>query len=154
MLPAMSNDSAPAEWPLSEALGLRRLLERATGPSYQVRVRDLLLPCSIGIYDHEKQHQQRVRINVALDVIDPGSFASEDFSKVLNYETIVGGVRAIIAAGHIELVETLAERVAALCLQDPRAVRVNVAVEKLDAYCEAESVGVSILRERTRAFAP
>jgi dihydroneopterin aldolase len=154
MLPAMTEDAAPPDWPLAQALGLRRLLERASAPSYQVKVKNLLLPASIGIYEHEKQHRQRVRINVALDVADPGSFASEDFAKVLNYETIVGGVRAIIAAGHIELVETLAERIAALCLADPRAVRVTVAVEKLDAYCEAESVGVSIIRERPRQYAP
>jgi len=141
------------EWPLSEALGLRRLLERAKAPSYQVKVRNLLLPCSIGIYEHERQHTQRVRINVELDVVDPGSFSSEDFSKVLNYETIVAGVRAIIASGHIELVETLAERIAALCLEDPRSVRVDISVEKLDAYCEAESVGVAIIRHRLRDFA-
>ena len=140
------------QWPLSEALGLRRLLERATASSYRVRVRDLVLPCLIGIYDYERVNPQRVRINVDLDVVDPGSFSSEDFSKVLNYETIVGGVKAIIAAGHIELVETLAERVADLCLGDMRSVRVSVGVEKLDVYKEAESVGVSIVRERSRGY--
>src|SRR5437764_1352048 len=36
------------KWPVSEALGLRRLLERAAGSTYRVRVRNLLLPCSIG----------------------------------------------------------------------------------------------------------
>ena len=140
------------QWPLSEALGLRRLLERATASSYRVRVRDLVLPCSIGIYDYERETTQRVRINVELDVVDPGSFSTEDFSKVLNYETIVGGVKAIIASGHIELVETLAERVATLCLEDFRSVRVSVGVEKLDVYREAESVGVSIVRDRAGGY--
>lgn len=139
------------KWPVSEALGLRRLLERAGASTYRVRVRDLLFPCSIGIHDHERQHTQRVRINVELDVADPGSFSSEDFSKVLNYETIVDGIRAIIAEGHVDLVETLAERVAAMCLADARSISVSVAVEKLDAYCEAESVGVSIVRHRERS---
>lgn len=139
------------KWPVSEALGLRRLLERAGASTYRVRVRDLLLSCSIGIHDHERQHTQRVRINVELDVADPGSFSSEDFSKVLNYETIVDGIRAIIAEGHVDLVETLAERVAAMCLADARSISVSVAVEKLDAYCEAESVGVSIVRHCERS---
>src|SRR5581483_11841517 len=136
------------EWPVSEALGLRRLLERAGGSTYRVRVRNLLVPCSIGIHDHERQRTQRVRINVELDVTDPGPFSAEDFSEVLNYEAIVSGVRAITDAGHIELVETLAERIAALCLADPRSVSVTVGVEKLDVYSEAESVGVSVVRER------
>ncbi len=135
-------------WPVSEALGLRRLLERAGGSTYRVRVRDLLIPCSIGIHDHERRRTQRVRINIELDVADPGPFSTEDFAQVLNYETIVSGVRAIADAGHIELVETLAERIAAMCLADPRSVSVTIGVEKLDAYSEAESVGVSIVRER------
>jgi dihydroneopterin aldolase len=136
------------DWPLSQALGLRRLLEQAGASSYRIRVSNLVLPCSIGIYDHERQRLQRVRINVELDVVDPGSFASGDFAKVLNYESIVGGVKAIIAEGHIALVETLAERIATLCLGDPRAMSVRITVDKLDAYCEAEGVGVSILRSR------
>ena len=135
-------------WPVSEALGLRRLLERAGGSTYRVRVRNLLLPCSIGIHDHERQRTQRVRINVELDVTDPGPFSSEDFRQVLNYETIVSGIREIVDAGHIELVETLAERVAGMCLADPRSVSVIVGVEKLDVYSEAESVGVSVMRRR------
>ncbi len=142
------------KWPVSEALGLRRLLERAGASTYRVRVRNLLLPCSIGIYDYERLRTQRVRINVELDIADPGSFSSEDFENVLNYETIIEGVRSIVGAGHIELVETLAERVAALCLEDDRSISVNVAVEKLDVYSDAESVGVSIVRRRDRALAP
>jgi dihydroneopterin aldolase len=138
------------DWPLAHALGLRRLLERVAASTYRIRVRNLQLPASIGIYDYEKQHRQRVRISVELDVVDPGTFASEDFSKVLNYETIVGGVKAIIDEGHIELVETLAERVAELCLEDSRAVTVRVTVDKLDAYAEAEGVGVSIIRTPKR----
>jgi dihydroneopterin aldolase len=139
------------QWPLSEALGLRRLLERAGASTYRVRVRDLMLSCSIGIYDYERQHPQRVRINVELDVADPGDFAAGEFAKVLNYETIVEGAKAIVAAGHIDLVETLAERIAALCLGDPRAVSVTVAVDKLDVYSEAEAVGVSIVRQGAAA---
>jgi dihydroneopterin aldolase len=134
------------QWPLSEALGLRRLLERAGASSYRVTVSELVLPCSIGIYERERQQLQRVRIDVDLDVVDPGSFTGEDFAKVMNYETIVEGAKAIVAAGHIELVETLAERVASLCLDDPRAVSVTVKVQKIDVYPETKGVGVVIVR--------
>jgi 7,8-dihydroneopterin aldolase/epimerase/oxygenase len=136
------------QWPLSEALGLRRLLERAGGSSYRVTVSELELSASIGIYDHERQQRQRVRIDVDLDVVDPGAFAGEEFAQVLNYETIVEGAKAIVAAGHIELVETLAERVASLCLADPRAVDVTVKVQKLDVYPETKGVGVVIIRRK------
>ncbi len=137
------------EWPVPQALGLRRLLERAGASTYKLTVRDLVLASSIGIYEHERQSVQRVRINIELFVADPGSFASQDFAKVLNYETIVAGTKAIIAEGHIELVETLAERIAALCLEDIRAISASVAVEKLDIYAETSGVGVAIVRHRT-----
>jgi dihydroneopterin aldolase len=134
------------DWPLSQALGLRRLLEQAGASSYRIRVVNLELPCSIGIYDHERQRLQRVRFNVELDVVDPGSFVSEDFVKVLNYESIVNGIKAIIGEGHIALVETLAERIAALILAQPRVVIVTVTIEKLDVGPGA--VGVEIVRKR------
>jgi dihydroneopterin aldolase len=136
------------QWPVSEALGLRRLLERAGTSTYRVIVRELVLPCSIGVYEHEHRHLQRVRIGVELDVEDPGPFVHEDLARVLNYEFVVDGIKATLARGHIELVETLAERIAALCLDDPRAVRATVSVEKLDVYPEGNGVGVSIVRRR------
>ena len=58
-------------------------------------------------------------------------------------------MKEILAEGHINLVETLAEKVAGLCLSDPRVSGARVGVEKLHAISEAESVGVEI--ERVRA---
>jgi 7,8-dihydroneopterin aldolase/epimerase/oxygenase len=135
-------------WPVSEALGLRRLLDQAGGSSYRILVRNLVLACSIGIYEHEKRDKQRVRIGVELDVADPGSFAGGELRRVLNYETVIDGIKRILAQGHVDLVETLAERIAAMCLEDPRAVRATVSVEKLDIYPESDGVGVSIVRRR------
>jgi len=58
----------------------------------------------------------------------------------------VNGARALTSDGHINLVETLAERIAALCLADARVSSVRVRVEKLDIYEQADSVGVEIER--------
>jgi 7,8-dihydroneopterin aldolase/epimerase/oxygenase len=142
------------EWPLAEALGLDRASEPQGTPTYQVFVRDLVLPCSIGIHGFERRIRQRVRVNVELEVAAPRSFADEKFDEVLNYETIVDGIKAIAAAGHIDLVETFAERVAALSFEDPRVLRVRATVEKLDIYPEAEGVGVSIERRRGSPVVP
>jgi dihydroneopterin aldolase len=139
------------QWPVSEALGLRRLLDKAATSTYRVLVRGLVLSCSIGIYERERLRPQRVRVSVELDVEDPGSFAQDDFATVLNYEFVVDGIRAIVAKGHIDLVETLAERVAALCLGDPRATVATVTVEKLDVYPQTDGVGGQIGRRRTAA---
>ena len=117
----------------------------------RVFVRDLILNCAIGVHAHEQNAPQRVRINLELIVCEDARNLLDRIENVVDYETIVDGVRAITEESHINLVETLAERIADLCLTDRRVTRVRVSVEKLDIYAEAQSVGVEV--ERTRADA-
>lgn len=116
---------------------------------YRIVVRDLLLMCRIGIYEHERLAPQRVRINVDLAVAETVAGANDDIANVYNYEDVIKGTKAIIAVQHIDLVETLAEEIAAHCLQDKRVEDVRVRVEKLDVYAEAESVGIEIVRRQS-----
>lgn len=120
---------------------------RGSDEGYRVFVRDLVVPCSIGIYPREKGLRRRVRVNAELAIDAPIS-GSDEFTEVVNYETIVAGIKAITEAGHINLVETLADRVARLCLEDRRVASVRVVIEKLDVYPETESVGVVVERKR------
>ena len=113
---------------------------------YRIVVRGLVLPFRIGVYEHEKQHPQRVRVNAELVVEAPAR--TDALSQVLNYETIVEGIRALSQRGHIPLVEALAEQVLELCLGDRRVAAARVGVEKLDVCPEAESVGVVVTRRR------
>jgi dihydroneopterin aldolase len=55
-------------------------------------------------------------------------------------------VREIVASGHVQLIETLAERIAEVALEDRRVAGVRVRVEKLDVYADAASVGIEIER--------
>jgi dihydroneopterin aldolase len=119
-----------------------------TGTStYRVHLRGLVFVCSIGVLEHEHVTPQRVRVGVEADVVDPGAFR-DDLRKVLNYDVVVKGIRGIVSEGHIALVETLAERIAEVCLQDRRVTRVTVSVEKLDVYPHSEGVGASLTRRR------
>jgi dihydroneopterin aldolase len=88
-----------------------------------------------------------VRINADLLVGRPLP-ASDDFAQAFNYEDIVAGIKRLADGSHINLVETLAERVAELCLADERVRAVRAIVEKLDIYPEAVSVGVMVERVR------
>ena len=109
-----------------------------------VFVRDLVLPARIGIHPHERELAQRVRFNVDLAVAEAA--APADISQVVSYEDVVLGIKRILSAGHIDLVETLAEDIAQFCLADPRVTVARIRVEKLDVFEEAESVGVEIER--------
>jgi 7,8-dihydroneopterin aldolase/epimerase/oxygenase len=120
-----------------------------------VFLRDLVLSASIGIYPHEHAARQRVRINVDLGVEDDGARAMsrarvgrDELSRVVDYEKVATTVRGIVAAGHIRLVETLAERIAEACLADPRVHVARIRVEKLDIFADATSAGVEIERRQ------
>lgn len=116
-------------------------------------IRDLVLSASIGVYPHEHQHKQRVRLNIELSVLDEGPGAvsrpavgSDNLARVVDYEAIVIRTREIVGSGHVQLVETLAERLAEACLVDNRVRMVRVQVEKLDVFPDASAVGVEIER--------
>jgi len=120
-----------------------------------VFLRDLVLSASIGIYPHEHAARQRVRINVDLGVEDDGARAlsrarvgRDELSRVVDYEKVAAAVRGIVAAGHVRLVETLAERIAEACLTDPRVHLARIRVEKLDIFADATSAGVEIERRQ------
>ena len=112
-----------------------------------VFIRNLEVHAQIGIYAHEKGKVQPVRINVDLAVED--SIRIEDrLDQVVDYNEITERIRAIVAKGHINLAETLAERIAEACFVDARVKSARVRVEKLHALPGAESAGVEIERVR------
>jgi len=122
-------------------------------PQQQVRqsvrrvfVKDLVLAALIGIHRHEKDGRQRVRINLEMEVVETERPVQDRLADVVCYEDVVTAIRGIVAAGHINLVESLAELVADSCLMNPRVIKVQVRVEKLDVFADASSVGVEIER--------
>jgi dihydroneopterin aldolase len=117
------------------------------GRTLRVFVRDLILPCRIGVYSHEKDAEQRVRINLELTCVEHPA-VNDEHQNVVCYAEVVADIRRLISEGHINLVETLAERIAARCLVDHRILSAKVRVEKLDVMPEASAVGVEIERHR------
>ena len=116
--------------------------------SDRVFVHDLVLDVEIGVYTHEKGVTQRVRFSVDVDLI-PTDALNDDIRQAFDYDTIIKGIKVIIARGHINLVETLADEIATLCLAHPRAQSARVMIEKLDK--EPGAVGVEIVRAKAGA---
>jgi dihydroneopterin aldolase len=108
----------------------------------KVFVTGLKVQAEIGVYKHEIGRVQPLVVDVELDVPTAGA---ERLSETLNYETILQSARALAAQGHIELVETFADRLARACLTDPRVTRARVRVEKPLALApDATGAGVEI----------
>ena len=133
----------------------RQRLADVTRGLRHVFLRDMVLQASIGIYPHEQEATQRVRINVDLGVEDDGgrplsrtAVGKDDLARVVDYEQVANAVRRIVASGHVRLVETLAERIAEDCLTDTRVHLARIRVEKLDVFPDTASVGVEIERRQ------
>ena len=115
----------------------------------RVFMHDLVLEVEIGVYTHEKGVTQRVRISVDVDVIPTTVALDDNIDCAFDYDTIIKGTKDLVARGHINLVETLAEDLAMHCLAHPRASAVTIRIEKLDK--EPGTVGVEIRRGKGRA---
>ena len=109
-------------------------------------IRDLVVPCAIGVHAHERGRRQRVRIDVSLTIAEPDAPHWDRIEGVPNYDDVVAGVQALVESGHVNLAETLAERIADLCLADRRIARARVRVEKLDVLSDGAVVGVEVER--------
>ncbi|RAK58164.1 dihydroneopterin aldolase [Phenylobacterium deserti] len=108
----------------------------------KVFVTGLQVQAEIGVYKHEIGRVQPLVVDVELDVPTAGAVKLAD---TLNYEDVLHAARAVAEEGHIELVETFAERLARACLADPRVTRARVRVEKPLALApHATGAGVEI----------
>ncbi len=113
-----------------------------------VFIRDFTLTCFIGVHKHERKQSQRVRINLDLAVQEGVAAIDDRLEHVVCYEDVADGIRALVADGHVNLVETLAEQIADMCLSDERVTVARVRIEKLDVFEDATSAGVEIERSR------
>ena len=115
------------------------------GLTERIFVRDFVLPVRIGAYSHERDAPQKVRFDVTVEV-DRARGEPQGMGQVFSYDLITDGIAAIVAEGHVDFVETLAERIARLVLRAPRARRVTVRVEKLERG--PGGVGVEMVMDR------
>ena len=111
-----------------------------------VFIRDLTLTCLIGVHKQERKKPQRIRINLDLAVREGLGPSTDRLADVVCYEDVGDGIRSMVSKGHVNLVETLAERIANMCLEDGRVRAARVRIEKLDVFEDAASAGVEIER--------
>lgn len=103
-----------------------------------------------GVFDFERQKGQEFVVDVVLDVDTARAASSDDLADTVNYADVANGVHALIVGEPVDLIETLAERVADSCLAHPGARRVLVTVHKPQAPIEVSFDDVMIRIERER----
>ena len=114
----------------------------------RIEIRDLLLRCIIGINESERHNKQDVIINIVMWADTRPAAQSDNIEDAVNYRTVAKQIIEHVEESVYFLVERLAERIAEICLQDPRVMRVQVGLQKPGALRFARSVGVTIVRTR------
>ena len=103
-----------------------------------------------GVFDHEKRDGQAFLVDLTLGIDTRAAAASDDLRDTVDYGSLVASVRAAVETDPVDLIETLAQRIAGICLDDDRVEWARVTVHKPDAPIEAtfSDVAMTITRKR------
>ncbi|WP_133485911.1 dihydroneopterin aldolase [Aliiroseovarius marinus] len=115
-------------------------------PADRISVRDHVVDVEIGAFQAERGVTQRLSFSVVVEVSDHGGADTDDVDDILSYDTITEAIMAELEAERLNLLETLAERIAQRLLLAPQPQRVFVRIEKLDRG--PGKLGVEIVRDR------
>jgi len=116
----------------------------ATGALDRISLRDHIVEVEIGAFQAERGLMQRICFNVVVEVRPLSGDIGDDVDKILSYDKVTEAIATALGEERLNLLETLAERVAELILWEPQAMRVFVRIEKLDRGPGA--LGVEIVR--------
>lgn len=113
----------------------------------KVFIKNLVLPCTIGVTKEERNEKQNVIIDIEIfcDLKPAGD--TENLSKSINYAEIQEKVTAVVTGGEFKLLESLAQAVASLVLKNPLASQVTLSVKK-EKYRQKPAIGIEITRDR------
>ncbi|MEX3315894.1 dihydroneopterin aldolase [Sulfitobacter sp. PS-8MA] len=113
-------------------------------PRDRISLRDHIVEVEIGAFQAERGVTQRLSFNVVVEVVPLSGEIDDDVDRILSYDRVTEAIAAELAAERLNLLETLAERIADRILTEPQACKVFVRIEKLDRGPGA--LGVEIVR--------
>ncbi len=145
----MTNTDSTAFQPLEARAIAQTNAEGRLDPPDRISVRDHTVEVEIGAFQAERNVTQRVRFSVVVEVAPSKGAATDDVDDILSYDTVTEAIEAELAAERLNLLETLAERIADRILLEPQPLRVFVRIEKLDRG--PGKLGVEIVRSREQA---
>jgi 7,8-dihydroneopterin aldolase/epimerase/oxygenase len=111
-------------------------------------IRDLRVEALIGIHRRERHVLQTVSVDLEIGVPGAAVFASDKVADTIDYEQVVLRIKALAASGHFRLVETFADRIARMLIDELGAPWAKVSAAKLGILANTRYVGVTIERKR------
>ena len=114
----------------------------------RIFIRDLALRCIIGIYPEERREKQDVLINVEMHCDLRAAGRSDDLKDTVDYKAVKKAILKLVEGSRFQLIECLAEHIAAIALGDEKVIKVIVSIDKPGALRFARSSAVEITRSR------
>ena len=111
-----------------------------------IYVRDLRIAAVIGIYEWEKRIKQTISVDLEMGTDIRTAAASDTIEDTLNYKAVSKRIIAFVEGKQFQLIETLAEKIAALLLEEFKLPWLKLTVSKPGALSSAGDVGVIIER--------
>jgi len=104
-----------------------------------------------GVYAFERERGQMFRVDAVLEFDTGPAAAADDLNRTVNYAELAKRLYKVLASEPVNLLETLAQRLADVCLEDPLVDAVEIVVHKPEADLGVpfDDVSVTIRRERT-----
>ncbi|MFZ5962775.1 dihydroneopterin aldolase [Thalassococcus sp. BH17M4-6] len=124
----------------------RAIATAGDDPRDRISLRDHIREVEIGAFQAERGTTQRICFNVVVEVIPFTGPLDDDVDRILSYDRVTEAIAFELQAERVNLLETLAERIAERILLEPQALRAFVRIEKLDRGPGA--LGVEIVRSR------
>lgn len=117
----------------------------------QIRIRGIRGIGHHGVFAHERADGQEFSVDITLDVRTSAAAGSDDLADTVDYGQVASSVHALIVGEPVDLIETLAERIAEACLGFQGVEQVTVTVHKPHAPIEVpfDDVELRIVREQS-----
>jgi dihydroneopterin aldolase len=104
-----------------------------------------------GVFDFERREGQMFKVDLVLGMDTRPAARSDDLQETVDYGTLVAAVKKAVETDPVDLIETLAQRIADVCLTDQRVQWTEVTVHKPDAPIEATFTDVALTIFRSRS---
>jgi dihydroneopterin aldolase/D-erythro-7,8-dihydroneopterin triphosphate epimerase len=114
----------------------------------KIFIRELALRCIIGIYPEERREKQDIIISVEMHADLQAAGRSDDLNDTVNYKAVKKAILSLVEGSSFQLIESLAERIADIALENEKVQQVVVSIDKPGALRFAKASAVEITRSR------
>ena len=115
-----------------------------------VALDEVCVNVSCGLHPWERHPERPTRLMVSVRLYAPLVTPRAADAPIIDYDLVRKRIRALEDEGHIDLVETVADRITDSCFTDERVVACRLSIRKPDIYNETRGAGIDLFRTRAR----